>query len=103
MAEPFLGRARRLAERQLASIGQTFFVYDPWVGLVSIVVLAVATPRLAIAGTLASVLARLCERFRGTEGTGYESKDLVVLLGPRIVAVVRGGVDGQPKVTTFED
>jgi len=59
VAEPFLGRARRLAKRQLASIGQTFFVYDPWVGLVSIVVLAVATPRLAIAGTLASVLARL--------------------------------------------
>lgn len=53
--------------------------------------------------TLANVVARLCERFRGTDGTGYESKDLVVLLGPRIVAVVRGGSDGEPKVTTFED
>jgi len=65
VAEPFLGRARRLVERQLASIGQTFFVYDPWVGLVSIVVLAVATPRLAIAGTLASVLARLTAQCLG--------------------------------------
>ncbi len=53
--------------------------------------------------TLASVSARLCEHFRGTGGTGYESKDLVVLLGPRIVAVVRGGPDGEPRVTTFED
>lgn len=53
--------------------------------------------------TLESVATRLCERFHGTAGTGYESKDLVVLLGPRIVAVVRGGADGQPKVTTFED
>jgi hypothetical protein len=53
--------------------------------------------------TLASVSARLCEKFAGTGGTGYESKDLVVLLGPRIVAVVRGGPDGRPRVTTFED
>ncbi len=53
--------------------------------------------------TLESVSARLCERFRGMGGTGYGSKDLVVLLGPRIVAVVRGGSDGQPVVTTFAD
>ncbi len=65
MAEPSLGRARRVVVRQLASISQTFFVYDPWVGLVSIAVLAVATPRLAIAGTLASVLARLTAQSLG--------------------------------------
>ena len=53
--------------------------------------------------TLATVTARVCEKFRGAGGTGYESKDLVVLLGPRIVAVVRGGPDGEPVVTTFED
>ena len=59
---------------------------------------AVASPANA---TLGSVTAHLCERFAGTGGTGYESKDLVVLLGPRIVAVVRGGSDGRPEVTTF--
>jgi len=53
--------------------------------------------------TLASVSAALCDRFHGTGGTGYESKDLVVLLGPRIVAVVRAGRDGRPVVTTFAD
>ena len=59
---------------------------------------AVAAPANA---TLASVIDHLCERFAGMGGTGYESKDLVVLLGPRIVAVVRGGSDGRPEVTTF--
>jgi hypothetical protein len=53
--------------------------------------------------TLASVSARLCARFHGAGGTGYESKDLVILLGPRIVAVVRRGPDGEPVVTTFGD
>lgn len=53
--------------------------------------------------TLASVTARLCERFRGEGGTGYGSKDLVVLLGPRIVAVIRADAGGEPRVTTFED
>jgi hypothetical protein len=52
--------------------------------------------------TLASVTAYLSTRFRGIGGTGYESKDLVVLLGHRIVAVVRAGIDGLPVVTTFE-
>jgi hypothetical protein len=52
--------------------------------------------------TLASVLADVSERFQGTGGTGYDSKDLVVLLGARIVAVVRRAHDGQPEVTTFE-
>ncbi len=51
--------------------------------------------------TLASVLFYLTEKFQGTGGTGFSSKDLVVLLGARIVAVVRSG-DGQPEVTTFE-
>jgi hypothetical protein len=52
--------------------------------------------------TLTSVLAYVIERFHGTGGTGYDSKDLVVLLGARIVAVVRNGRDGNPEVTTFE-
>lgn len=53
--------------------------------------------------TLESVTAYLCEKFAGTEGTGFDSKDLVVLLGPRIVAVVRQGKDGAPQVVTFAD
>jgi hypothetical protein len=52
--------------------------------------------------TLTSVLACVIEKFHGTGGTGYDSKDLVVLLGPRIVAVIRNGRDGQPEVTLFE-
>lgn len=52
--------------------------------------------------TLSSVLAHVIEKFHGTGGTGFDSKDLVVLLGPRIVAVVRGGRDGHPEVTRFE-
>ncbi|HTY80951.1 MAG TPA: urea transporter [Candidatus Bathyarchaeia archaeon] len=52
-------RVRRAVVRQLASIGQTFFVYNPWVGVAAIVVLAVAAPHLAIAGTIASVFARI--------------------------------------------
>ena len=51
---------------------------------------------------LTSVLAYVIEKYHGTGGTGYDSKDLVVLLGPRIVAVVRNGRDGQPEVTMFE-
>jgi hypothetical protein len=61
---------------------------------------AVGPPQNA---TLASVSAHLAERFDGAGGSGYGSKDLVVLLGPRIVAVVRNGKDGHPVVTTFED
>ena len=52
---------------------------------------------------LAGVAAYLCDRFRGAGGAGFDSKDLVVLLGPRIVAVVRKGADGGPVVTTFRD
>lgn len=52
--------------------------------------------------TLDSVSSHILERFHGAGGTGYESKDLVVLLGPRIMAVVRGDVNGDPVVTTFE-
>jgi hypothetical protein len=59
---------------------------------------AVAPPANA---TLASVTSYLCENFGDTLGAGYESKDMVVLLGPRIVAVVRGDADGRPEVTTF--
>jgi hypothetical protein len=52
--------------------------------------------------TLTSVLAHLVKNYHGTGGTGFGSKDLVVLLGPRIVAVVRNGRDGNPEVTTFD-
>jgi hypothetical protein len=52
--------------------------------------------------SLTSVLAHLIEKFHGKGGTGFDSKDLVILLGPRIVAVVRNGRDGNPEVTTFE-
>jgi hypothetical protein len=52
--------------------------------------------------TMSGVCATLCERFTGTGGTGYDSKDLVVLLGHRIVAVIRAGSGGEPVVTTFE-
>jgi hypothetical protein len=52
--------------------------------------------------TLESVTAYLIEKYHGTAGTGYQSKDLVVLLGARIVAVVRAGMDHKPVVTTFE-
>ena len=52
--------------------------------------------------TLTGVLAHVIEKFHGTGGTGFDSKDLVVLLGPRIVAVIRSGRDGEPVVTTFE-
>ncbi len=61
---------------------------------------ALAAP---VSATLEGVIAYLCEKFAGTGGTGYDSKDLVVLLGPRIVAVVRKGLDGRPEVTTFLD
>lgn len=53
--------------------------------------------------TLESVTAHLIEKYHGTGGTGYQSKDLVILLGARIVAVVRKGMDQNPVVTTFED
>jgi hypothetical protein len=52
--------------------------------------------------TLESVSAYLTAKFHGTGGTGFDSKDLVVLLGSRIVAVVRNGRDGRPEVTSFE-
>ncbi len=53
--------------------------------------------------TLQSVTANLIEKFDGMGGTGYQSKDLVILLGSRIVAVVRNGHGGWPEVTMFED
>jgi hypothetical protein len=61
---------------------------------------AIGAPEWA---TLASVSAHVCERFDGTGGTGYESKDLVILLGPRIIAVVRKGSNGQPVFTHFAE
>jgi hypothetical protein len=61
---------------------------------------AIAPP---VNATLASVSAFLIAHFQGTGGAGFDSKDLVVLLGPRIVAVVRQGTDGRPEVTTFSN
>lgn len=45
--------------RQLAAIGQSFFVYDPWVGVTAVLVLSVAAPHLAVAGMIGSVVARV--------------------------------------------
>jgi hypothetical protein len=51
--------------------------------------------------TLDRVFTYVSERFDGTGGTGFDSKDLVVLLGSRIVAVVLKGLDGLPRITRF--
>ena len=61
---------------------------------------AVGVPECA---TLEIVTSYLCEKFAGTEGTGFDSKDMVVLLGPRIVAVVRKQKNGTPQTITFAD
>lgn len=92
VADRVFGPIRESAEFRLAH----YRVYDED-GFASS--FAIGPPGYA---TLASVSAILIERFHGTGGTGYESKDLVVLLGPRILAVVRAGADGFPVVTTFE-
>lgn len=60
--------------------------------------LAVAAPLNA---TVNSARAGLCERSHGSPGTGYESKDVVVLLVLRSVAVVRQGAAGEPEMTRF--
>ena len=52
--------------------------------------------------TLESVTAYVIEKYHGKGGMGYQSKDLVILLGTRIVAVVRKGTDQKPVVTKFE-
>ena len=85
------GKVRESPEFRLAH----YRVYDEDGFLSSF---ALAPPANA---TLLGVTSHLCERFAGTGGTGYDSKDLVVLLGPRIVAVVIRAEDGHPEVTTF--
>jgi hypothetical protein len=92
VSERVFGPIRESAEFRLAH----YRVYDED-GFASS--FAIGPPENA---TLASVSAQVVERFHGTGGTGYESKDLVVLLGPRILAVIRKGPDGSPVVTTFE-
>jgi urea transporter len=67
--DDFLSRARRVVIRHLAAIGQTFFVYDAWVGLAAVVVLAVAAPQLAVAGMIASVIARVTAECAGVSST----------------------------------
>jgi urea transporter len=55
-----LTRAHRRIALHFAAIAQTFFVGSARVGLVSVAVLAVVAPRLAAAGLIVSVAARLC-------------------------------------------
>lgn len=90
-ADVFAGSGRGASEYRLTH----FRVYDED-GFSS--TFATTPPENA---TLESVCLYLCERFQGTGATGYDSKDLVVMLGPRIVAVVLKGSDGRPQVTTF--
>lgn len=53
-----LKRAWWLSSRHLCAISQTFFVSNPWAGLAGVAVVAVASPRLALAGLFVSVFAR---------------------------------------------
>jgi urea transporter len=55
----FVSRARRILARHFATISETFFVYNPWVGIVGVAVLAVVAPRLAATALVTSVIARL--------------------------------------------
>jgi urea transporter len=55
-----LARAHRRIALHFAAIAQTFFVGSARVGLVSAVVLAVGSPRLAASGLIVSIAARLC-------------------------------------------
>ena len=52
------GNALRVVSRHLSTVSETFFVYNRWVGLASVAVLAVASPRLALSALFTSVLAR---------------------------------------------
>lgn len=51
--------------------------------------------------TVDSVICTLSRDFRGTNGTGYNGLDMAVWNDGRIVAVVRGGADGEPVGTIF--
>lgn len=55
-----LARAQRRIAFHFAAVAQTFFVRSARVGLVSVAMLAVGSPRLAAAGLIVSVAARLC-------------------------------------------
>jgi urea transporter len=55
-----LTRAQRRIALHFAAIAQTFFVRSARVGLLSVAILAVGWPRLAAAGLIVSVAARLC-------------------------------------------
>ena len=106
-----LKRAGQLSIRHLAAISQTFFLRDPWTGLAGIAILAIASPRSAVAGLVVSVLARLTgERMRAANA--FLDTGLIELngwflglacasffgLGPGlVVAILIGG----PLVATF--
>jgi hypothetical protein len=53
--------------------------------------------------TLDSVMEDLVAHFHGAEGTGFESRDLVVWCAGRIQAIVRNGPEGNPAVIRFDD
>ncbi len=91
--------------RHLATISETFFVYNRWVGLAGVVVLAIAAPHLAVCALVTSVLARIVAARAGASRTFIDS-GLVELngwflglacgtffaIGPTLaVAVVLGG------------
>jgi urea transporter len=61
-----LARAHRRIALHFAAIAQTFFVGSARVGLVSVAVLAIGSPRLAASGLIVSVVARLCAVRFGT-------------------------------------
>jgi urea transporter len=50
---------RAIAARHFAAISLTFFIYSAWAGLLGVAVVAAASPLLALAGLLASVVARV--------------------------------------------
>src|SRR5262249_52688043 len=61
-------RARRAAAFHISAVGQTFFLYNPSVGLAAIAALAVAAPRLAASGLAVSAAARLVAAPAGAPG-----------------------------------
>jgi urea transporter len=68
-----IDRARRIVARHFATISETFFLYDPRVGMVGVGILAVVAPRLAIAGLLTSILARLTAERAGAARSFLET------------------------------
>lgn len=68
-----LTTATRVVSRHLSAISETFFVYNRWVGLVSVVLLAIAAPHLAVSAMVTSVLARIVAARAGAARTFVDS------------------------------